>query len=195
MSRTPRSLTRRPRRSNTPAAAAQTAPSKLRQRVLGTVRGEAQAGEDPRSSASSGGREHWSIAACIVAAAALTLAGIVALNHSSTARTPASSTADARGARATRASLRRVGTRTELIVSHMPQPPIGEAYEVWLDRAGEPAQPTDALFTVTSSGDGAVEVPGVLRGVREVMVTSEPLGGSSAPTSTAVLRLRVAHSH
>lgn len=75
----------------------------------------------------------------------------------------------------------------------MPEPPIGEVYEVWLERTGKPAQPTDALFTVTSSGDGAVEVPGALRSVREVMVTAEPLGGSSAPTSAAVLRLRVAH--
>jgi hypothetical protein len=88
-----------------------------------------------------------------------------------------------------------VGTRAELIVSGMPEPPIGEVYEVWLNRASEPAQPTDALFTVTSSGNGAVDVPGALRSVREVMVTSEPLGGSSKPTSAAVLRLRVAHGH
>ncbi len=48
-------------------------------------------------------------------------------------------------------------------------------------RRQTPPQPTDALFTVTRAGAGSVEVPGSLRGVREVMVTSEPLGGSSAP--------------
>jgi hypothetical protein len=93
------------------------------------------------------------------------------------------------------ALLRRFDTGDELIVWGMPEPPIGEVYEVWLDHAGGPPQPTEALFTVTSAGQGTVEVPGPLLGVREVMVTSEPLGGSSAPTSAAVLRLRVGHAH
>ena len=80
----------------------------------------------------------------------------------------------------------------ELLVSHMRQPPIGEVYEVWLMRAHSAPQATDALFTVTSAGDGSVDVPGGLHGVREVMVTSEPLGGSSSPTSAAVLRVPAA---
>jgi hypothetical protein len=90
------------------------------------------------------------------------------------------------------ASLHDGSGHAELIVSGMPEPPIGEVYEVWLDREGALPRATDALFTVTSAGNGAVEVPGSLRGVREVMVTSEPLGGSSSPTSPAVLRVRVA---
>jgi hypothetical protein len=98
-------------------------------------------------------------------------------------------------ANSTRASLRRIGTSAELVVSGMPEPPIGEVYEVWLNHASGRPRPTDALFTVTSTGDGTVEVPGTLHGVREVMVTSEPLGGSSSPTSAAVLRLRVGRGH
>lgn len=163
----------------------------LRQRVLGAVRGEVQgteraplrAGASPRRA-----RPPLAVAAIFVA---LVVAGAVALNRGYTARPPAQPTATAGGHRARRASLRTIGARTELSVSGMPEPPIGEVYEVWLERASKPAQPTDALFTVTRSGDGAVEVPGNLRGVRAVMVTSEPLGGSSAPTSAAVLRLRV----
>jgi hypothetical protein len=45
------------------------------------------------------------------------------------------------------------------------------------------------LFSVTGSGSGSVNVPGNLHGVKEVMVTSEPLGGSSRPTSSPVLRV------
>jgi Anti-sigma-K factor rskA len=92
------------------------------------------------------------------------------------------------------ASLRRVGDRGELRLAAMPEPPEGEVYEVWLERAGHVPQPTDALFTVTSAGDGNVAIPGSLRGVREVMVTAEPLGGSSKPTSAAVLRVALARS-
>ena len=42
-------------------------------------------------------------------------------------------------------------------------------------------QPTDALFGVTSSGSGSVNVPGNLHGVHEVMVTREPQGGTLTP--------------
>jgi hypothetical protein len=88
-----------------------------------------------------------------------------------------------------RATLRRIGTHAELELSGMSEPPRGEVYEVWLDRSHAPPQATDALFTVTGAGSGSVEVPGDLRGVREVMVTVEPLGGSLSPTSFAVVRI------
>jgi Anti-sigma-K factor rskA len=87
------------------------------------------------------------------------------------------------------ASLRQANGRAELVVSGMPQPPLGKIYEVWLARGSAPPQPTDALFGVTGSGLGSVNVPGNLDGVKEVMVTSEPLGGSSRPTSSPVLRV------
>jgi hypothetical protein len=67
--------------------------------------------------------------------------------------------------------------------------PAGRVYEVWLKGAGAP-QPADALFTVSASGDATVGVPGVVPGIREVMVTAEPLGGSRTPTGRPVI---VAH--
>jgi hypothetical protein len=73
----------------------------------------------------------------------------------------------------------------------MPEPPTGEVYEVWTESPGEAPRATDALFTIASDGSGSVDVPGSLRGVEEVMVTTEPLGGSAHPTSPAVLRVRV----
>lgn len=88
------------------------------------------------------------------------------------------------------ASLHRAGSRAELTVSKMAEPPIGEVYEVWLVGPSATPRPTDALFTVTRKGSGTVDVPGGLRhGVKEVLVTSEPLGGSATPTGPIVLRV------
>jgi hypothetical protein len=65
-------------------------------------------------------------------------------------------------------------------------------YEVWLLHSGSASpQPTDALFTVTKAGSATVEVPGGGAGrVREVLVTSEPLGGSTTPSGPVVLRVK-----
>ena len=68
----------------------------------------------------------------------------------------------------------------------MPKPVPGKVYEVWLKRSGKP-QPTDALFTVSSAGTATVGVPGSLNGVKAVMVTAEPDGGSRVPTSAPVI--------
>jgi anti-sigma-K factor RskA len=76
-----------------------------------------------------------------------------------------------------------------LTVSKFPPTRIGQVYEVWVKRAGNP-EPTDALFDVTSRGEATVEVPGSVRGVRDVLVTAEPDGGVSVPTSTPTI---VAH--
>lgn len=73
------------------------------------------------------------------------------------------------------------GGQAQLTLRGMPQTTTGRVYEVWVKRTGAPS-PTDALFTVTSAGAATVGVPGGVSGVRELLVTSEPLGGSLAPT-------------
>jgi hypothetical protein len=73
------------------------------------------------------------------------------------------------------------GGQAQLTLTGMPETSPGRVYEVWVKRTGAPS-PTDALFTVTSAGRATVGVPGGVSGVREVLVTSEPLGGSPAPT-------------
>ncbi len=78
--------------------------------------------------------------------------------------------------------LRVSGGRAVLTLAKMPPTSLGRVYELWVKRAGA-AEPTDELFTVTAHGDATVGVPGDVSGVRTVMVTSEPLGGSRAPTS------------
>jgi hypothetical protein len=129
------------------------------------------------------------IAAVVAIGASVAIAATSALDRGSTGGDDVIP-----GIQGARASLHRSGARAELQVSGMPQPPIGEVYEVWLNRASAPPQATDALFTVTSAGLGSVDAPGGLRGVREVMVTAEPLGGSTSPSSVAVLRVTIAHT-
>ncbi len=85
------------------------------------------------------------------------------------------------------AELRKVGSHLELVVVGMPAPPPGRIYEVWLEHGTAAPEPTDALFSVTRTGSGAVGVPGDLQGVSKVLVTDEPLGGSLKPTRTPVI--------
>lgn len=172
----------------------------LRGRVLATVRAEAEllraagrhADEAPRPS-KRGRPSAWpalTVSVALAAAAAVVIA--VSLSGGSSTRervTPAQIAAGMRGASA---SLHQSGNRAELVLSGMPQPARGRIYEIWLSRATGRPVPTDALFGVTSRGDGSVGVPNSLRGVKEVLVTSEPLGGSAVPTSTPVIRVRVA---
>jgi hypothetical protein len=80
------------------------------------------------------------------------------------------------------------GNGAKLVVAGMPAPAEGRVYQVWLDRggAGTP-QPTDALFSVSRTGHASVDVPGDLGGVKAVLVTDEPLGGSRTPTRAPVI--------
>jgi anti-sigma-K factor RskA len=74
--------------------------------------------------------------------------------------------------------LRQSGGRAELDVADMKPPAADHVYQVWLQRGGQAPRPTDALFAVNRQGDAAVVVPGSLKGVQHVYVTTEPSGGS-----------------
>ncbi len=89
------------------------------------------------------------------------------------------------------AQLRVTNGHGELIVHKLPQPHRNRVYEVWLQRGSGNPQPTAALFSVTASGDGAVDVPGNLRNVSKVLVTQEPAGGSKVPSSAPVIVARL----
>ena len=92
---------------------------------------------------------------------------------------------------ASTAELRKVGSHLQLVVEGMPAPPPGHIYEVWLERGTQAPEPTDALFSVTKTGAGSIGVPGDLRGVSDVLVTAEPLGGTLKPTRTPVIVAKV----
>lgn len=95
-------------------------------------------------------------------------------------------------AAAGRAELRVTGgDRGELIVDHLPPAPPGRIYEMWLDRGGRTPAPS-TLFAVTNRGTADVGVPGGVSGVRGVLVTLEPTGGTLQPTTSPVIRVPVA---
>jgi hypothetical protein len=81
--------------------------------------------------------------------------------------------------------------RSELVVRNLPPPPAGHVYEVWFQHGTAAPSPTDALFSVSSSGAGDVGLPGSLKGVSTVMVTPEPDGGSLQPTHAPVIVVRL----
>jgi anti-sigma-K factor RskA len=86
-----------------------------------------------------------------------------------------------------RASLVLDGNRGRIVGKKLPAPPPGHVYQVWLDRGGTSPVPTDALFSTRTDGSASVDVPGSLDGVRAVMVTDEPSGGSEKPTGRILL--------
>jgi Anti-sigma-K factor rskA len=165
-----------------PSPTQASASGRLRERVLAGVRGEPLTAGLTR-------RPRRPLVPTVTLLLGIVLGAVLVLafnsgGHAATRSVPAQPGA--------RASLREVGDRAELLVTGMPEPPVGEVYELWVLRPGSSPQPTDALFTVTSAGAGTVDVPGgVGHGIREVMVTREPLGGSTSPTSPPVLRVKV----
>jgi len=123
-----------------------------------------------------------------LAAAAATLLLLVVRGGSRTEVVAlAVDTAKLRGASA---QLVRTGDETEVRVSHMPAPPRGRVYQVWLQRDGHAPEP-DAVFTVDREGRGSVGVRGDVKGADAVLVTDEPAGGSTVPTRQPVLRGRL----
>ena len=78
-------------------------------------------------------------------------------------------------------------TDSKLTVAGMPAPRRDRVYQVWLKRPGKGPEPTSALFAPRADGTGSVAVPGSLEGVEQVLVTSEPKGGSRRPTTSPII--------
>lgn len=181
-----------------PAAAPRVAASsELRERIMVDVRSEAElldaagASADRPQPARRRVRPWLRRPQLLIAGAALVaglLIGATVLNTGSSTPPVHVSTARLASVPAgAHAILRQVGTHAELVVSGVSQPPRGKIYELWLaGESGEP-KPTDALFGVDRHGRASVNVPGDLAGVRRVMVTAEPLGGSRQPTSSPII--------
>jgi anti-sigma-K factor RskA len=170
------------------------APAGLRERVLAAV--AAEAASDP-APAPRPPQWRWSAPprpalalGTALAVIAIAVVGAIALTGSGSPVTRVYR-AQVTGSSAS-AKVAVTDGHAQLIVRHMPPPPRGKIYEVWVARASGPPQPTTALFSVTRNGSGDVAVPGNLRGVRVVMVTPEPVGGSRAPTHSPVISAQLA---
>lgn len=173
-----------------PAVAPQlTAPAQLKAQIMATVQSEA--GWQRASASQRAPRRSWRALfaprpiGAIAAAAAAIVALAIALAGGGGGTVTRTIQAQVIAPHAS-ASVRLSGGHAELNVVGLPPTPTDRVYEVWVKRAGAP-QPTDALFTVTTDGKATVGVPGNVAGVKQVLVTSEPLGGSRVPTRAPVI--------
>jgi anti-sigma-K factor RskA len=172
-----------------PMAAPQfTAPPKLKRRVMGEVRADARAARSPSPRRSRSRPARGPLLAGLAAAAVVV--ALVAVVIGATGGGGTRVVRAAVSAPGASASVRLSGGHAELTASGMPATPPGRVYEVWVKRAGAP-EPTDALFTVTTQGRASVGVPGGTAGVKAVLVTSEPRGGSRAPTTAPIIVARI----
>ncbi|HEY2718029.1 MAG TPA: anti-sigma factor [Solirubrobacteraceae bacterium] len=169
-------------------------PESLRERILVNVRSEAELLSAAGHAADRPPKRRWyqrsdfllGVGAAAAAGIAALVAVLIAVGSSSHAKLTVTPGQGIGVARSAQVSLQRRDGRAELVVAHMPPPALGRIYEVWLVHGKAAPQPTNALFSVTSRGSGAVDVPN-LHGVTQVLVTSEPAGGSQHPTRPPVI--------
>ena len=91
------------------------------------------------------------------------------------------------GPKGAQVALRVTGDHGVLDLRGMPAAPSGRVYQVWLIHGKDKPRPTHTLFTVPSDGRARVEILESLKGTDQVLVTTEPPGGSKQPTSAPLM--------
>lgn len=82
------------------------------------------------------------------------------------------------------------GDAGELRVSGFPAAGAGREYQVWVRTGQGDPRPTRVLFDVDRDGNGRAAIPAqAMIDTDEVLLTSEPHGGSPAPTRDPVLQV------
>lgn len=81
------------------------------------------------------------------------------------------------------------GQSGELQVRGLPEPEPGRAYQVWVRNELATPRPANATLRPDADGVSRASLSADLSGARQVLVTSEPLGGSELPTRPPVLRV------
>ena len=79
--------------------------------------------------------------------------------------------------------------RAVLVAEDLPPPPEGETYETWILREDIP-EPA-GLFEPNDAGVAAAPIEGSIEGADAVVVTVEPSGGSSSPTSDPLMSANI----
>lgn len=184
-------------------------PPELKERIMSIVRAEAellQAAGDRADVPPAPRREHrgWRwltgslrlrpVVALAAAASVLVLGGALGLALNSAGGTHSRTivaTVDHKAAPNGSAELRVVGGSGTLRVTGLRNPSGGRVYQVWVQRGEQNPTPTNALFSVRADGTASVSVPD-LHGVKQVMVTAEPPGGSSMPSEAPVIAVSTA---
>jgi len=171
-------------------------PARLRASLMETVRAESlETAREPPRPARGARWSGWRLAgwrpATAVAVAATLIVGVVAgyLIHEPGGGT---STYEAQAMRAGAGAtgvLERNGGSGILRVQGMPMLARDQVYEVWVQRKGM-LQPS-SLFVPRSDHSAEAAVPGDLDGADAVLVTKEPRGGSSQPTSAPLMSVKL----
>jgi anti-sigma-K factor RskA len=156
----------------------------LKQRIMATVHAEA---EPPASPAPQVGRAPArrrrrlaAVMAAAVVAAVLVVGAALLVGGDDTRTHPGF------GPSGSQVALRVQHEHGRLVLDHMPAPPRGRVYQVWLVRGRQAPRPTRTLFTGPRDGRARIDIPDSLVGSDRVLITSEPPGGSRRPTSDPV---------
>jgi anti-sigma factor RsiW len=166
-------------------------PRSLRRNLMRTVRADARADRGGWWARRPGWITVRARPAIALGGAALLAAGVVgyALNESEESTGPVVTEIPAQPTRAApnaEAVLERSEGEVTLRVERLPELGSERVYQVWF-REGSVMHP-DRTFTLDAEGRALADVGEAPTGAEEVLVTSEPLGGSEEPTTRAVLR-------
>ena len=173
-------------------------PRELKARVMSVVESEAELLQAAGSEADRPARRRRGlrglfprpVITAAAAAAALAVGVVVGIavvggdDGGGGQRTLAARVTDPLAATTARASLVVDGSRAKLVVRGMPAPESGRVYQVWLKRRDTVPIPAGATFMLRS---GDVAIPGAVRDGDQVLVTSEPDGGSPVPTRRPIV--------
>jgi hypothetical protein len=178
------------------SAAPHSPPAALKDRIMAVVEGEAEllqaAGpESDRPRRRRSERRSWFGGLSLRPALALGLAALaIGFLGSQALQSGGPEKITAQVQSGGQATLEVQDGQGRLVASHLPDPPNGRVYQVWLDKGGKTPEPTNVLFTTSNDGTATADVPS-LDGVKRVMVTDEPSGGSRTPTGKLLLTASV----
>ncbi|HWB70374.1 MAG TPA: anti-sigma factor [Solirubrobacterales bacterium] len=156
------------------------APEALRERILAEVRADAAAAASPTRRR----RPRFALRPALALAAVLLVAvvGVLALRDGGGGSSPGTPAAGA-----VSATVERNGEQGILHLANLRSLPPDRVYEAWVQRDSRVTS-AHALFEPNPDGT-ATAVIGDMNGVEAVMVTAEPRGGTTQPTSKPVLSL------
>lgn len=168
-------------------------PPALRERLLAEVRADARAtaprGAAPARSSWFGGRlGGWRLAGAL-AGIALVAVLVGYLVGTSDGGDPATSTVIAGKPPGVVATVVRSGDAATLRLANVAPLPSSRVLQAWVRRDGE-VEPVQALFVPDRDGRATTTIAD-MSGVDAVMVTSEPRGGSRAPTSAPIATVAI----
>ena len=168
-------------------------PKRLRQSLMAEVRAEARA--ERSSPEPSRWRGLWQARGLRVATGfavvALVAAAVVGyeVGNGGSSESPGSSTVVSRQPDGITVKMVSEGDGGKLHLSGVGQLPPDKVLEAWVEREGK-VEAVPALFVPDRKGQAETTIED-LSGVRTVMVTKEPSGGSDAPTGEPIVTMSV----